>query len=61
MAKTHATEEPPAPSLAAEEEFDPVEELRRLKGRSGYEKFLALKGKIHIKLDIDEARGRNRR
>jgi len=64
MGKGRALEEPPAAPVSAvegERIFDPVEQLRVLKGRSAYEKFMALKGKIHIKLDIDEARGRNRR
>jgi hypothetical protein len=43
------------------EHFDLVEHLRRLRARRAYEKFMALKGKIHININIDELRGRNRR
>lgn len=54
---------------AAPGEFGPItwpeyealpEDVRMRRAKRAYEKFLALKGKVHIKLDIDEARGRNR-
>ena len=54
---------PAAPVTASEEEeeFDLVEHLRKARARRAYEKFLALKGTIHLNIDIDELRGRNRR
>lgn len=63
MSKTPAIEQPPpaAASPADEEEFDLPEYLRKARARRAYEKFLALKGTIHLKIDIDELRGRNRR
>lgn len=36
-----------------------TEGLNQLRRRRFYEKLMALKGKIHLDLDIDEARGRN--
>lgn len=36
------------------------EDVRQRRAKRAYEKFLALKGRIQIELDIDEARGRNR-
>jgi len=36
------------------------DDVRRRRAKRAYEKFLALKGKVYIELDIDEARGRNR-
>ena len=38
-----------------------VEGLEQLRRRRFYEKLRQLKGKIHLNVDIDEARGRNRR
>lgn len=61
--------EMPAPE-AAPGEFGPItwpefqalpEDVRLRRAKRAYEKFMALKGTIHITLDIDEARGRNRR
>ena len=43
---------PDLPDLTPEE---------RAKRRRFYEKFLELRGKIHLKIDLDELRGRNRR
>jgi len=37
-----------------------VEGLEQLRRRRFYEKFMALKGKIHLDVDIDESRGRKR-
>lgn len=36
------------------------DEVRRRRAKRAYETFLALKGRVYIELDIDEARGRNR-
>lgn len=38
-----------------------VEGLEQLRRRRFYEKLQQLKGKIHLDIDIDELRGRNRR
>ena len=68
MGKPKSIEDAP-PAEAAPGEFGPItvsewlalpEDVRQRRARRGYERFLALKGKVHIKLDIDEARGRNR-
>jgi hypothetical protein len=62
MSKTPAIEQPlPAAVSPADEEFDLPEYLRKARARRAYEKFLAIKGTIHLKIDIDELRGRNRR
>jgi hypothetical protein len=64
MGKPLVNEEPPvAPVNApgAEDDIDLVEHLRMARARRAYEKFLALKGTIHLNLNIDELRGRNRR
>ena len=37
-----------------------VEGLEQLRRRRFYEKFKALQGKIHLDIDVDESRGRNR-
>jgi hypothetical protein len=67
MGKLKEQEIPPD---AAPGEYGPItyseyaalpEEVRMRRAKRGYEKFLALKGKIHLNLDIDELRGRNRR
>ena len=59
-----------AAPAAAPGEFGPItwpeylalpEEVRMRRARRAYEKLIALRGKVHIKLDIDEARGRHRR
>jgi len=44
-----------------DEEFFSEENREKFRSLSPYEKFMALKGRIHIQLDIDEARGRHRR
>lgn len=64
MNKPPATEDPPAAApndAEGEENFNLVEHLKKERARRAYEKFMALKGKIHINIDIDELRGRNRR
>ena len=43
-----------------DDEFDLVEHLKKVRARRAYEKFLAIKGTIHLNIDIDELRGRNR-
>ena len=60
MAKTRATEEP-LNTPEAEENVDLVEHLKKVRARRAYEKAMALKGTIHLNIDIDELRGRNRR
>jgi hypothetical protein len=47
--------------IMADEYFALPEDVRMRRAKRAYEKFLALKGKIHINIDIDELRGRNRR
>ena len=37
-----------------------VEGLEQLKRRRAYDKLMNLRGKIHLKLDIDALRGRDR-
>jgi len=68
MSKTKAIEE--APSQAAPGEFGPItadeylalpEDVRQRRAKRAYEKAMALKGTIDLKIDIDELRGRNRR
>ena len=58
------------PSEAAPGEFGPImaneyfalpEDVRRRRAQRVYEKAMALKGKIHLDINIDELRGRNRR
>lgn len=58
------------PQDAAPGEYGPItyqefhalpEDVRQRRIKRVYEKTMALKGKIHIQLDIDEARGRHRR
>ena len=67
MGKTKAVEE--APPEAAPGEFGPItsseyfalpEEVRQRRAKRAYEKLMALKGKVHLNIDIDELRGRNR-
>ena len=68
MAKTkEADVTPPA---AAPGEFGPImandyfalpEDVRRRRAQRAYEKAMALQGKIHLNINIDELRGRNRR
>jgi hypothetical protein len=61
---------PEIPPDAAPGEYGPItwdefqalpEDVRQRRAKRVYEKTLALIGKIHITLDIDESRGRNRR
>ena len=68
MAKPKQLDVPPPE--AAPGEFGPImaneyfalpEEVRRRRAKRAYEKFMALKGTIHLNIDIDELRGRNRR
>lgn len=63
MSKTPAIEpEPPEPvPVPQEDDINLPQHLRMLRGRRAYEKFLAIKGTIHLNIDIDELRGRNRR
>lgn len=65
MGKTRIVEEPPVSPVEAAEgdavETDLAEHLRRVRAQRAYEKFMSLKGKIHVNIDIDELRGRNRR
>lgn len=62
MSKTPATNAvSDAPVLPEAKDFDLPEQLRKARSRRAYEKFLAIKGTIHLKIDIDELRGRNRR
>lgn len=62
MSRTPPSEvEPTAPGSPVETELNPPEHLRKARGRRAYEKFLAIKGTIHLNIDIDELRGRNRR
>jgi len=37
-----------------------IEGLEQIRRRRAYEKFMALKGKIQLDINIDELRGRNR-
>lgn len=69
MSKAKPTDET-APAASLPREFGPItvsewlalpEEVRQRRAKRAYEKFLALKGKIYIDLDVDEARGRHRR
>ena len=67
MGKTKAIEE--APPETAPGEFGPItaseyfalpEDVRQRRAKRAYEKLMALKGKVDLKIDIDELRGRNR-
>ena len=58
-----------APPEAAPGEYGPItaseyfalpEDVRQRRAKRAYEKLMALKGKIDLKIDIDELRGRNR-
>ena len=58
------------PPDAAPGEFGPItanqyfalpEDVRMRRAQRAYAKFKALQGKVHIDIDIDELRGRNRR
>lgn len=71
MAKVKEVEVPPAAAeVPLPGEFGPItwpeflalpEEVRLRRAQRGYERFMALKGKVHLNIDIDELRGRNRR
>lgn len=64
MSKPHVTDDLPVePDVSQDEDenFDLVEHLRMVRARRAYEKLLAIRGTIDLKLDIDEVRGRNRR
>jgi hypothetical protein len=64
MNKPVVSEAPPVrvpDGTEADEELNLVERLKKLRGQRAYEKLMALKGKIHLNIDIDELRGRNRR
>ncbi len=43
------------------EYFALPEDVRQRRAQRAYEKLMALKGKIHLNINIDELRGRNRR
>lgn len=69
MGKAKPIEVTPPPE-GAPGEFGPItwpeyqalpEDVRMRRAKRAYEKLIALRGKVHIELDIDEARGRNRR
>lgn len=47
--------------ITADEYFALPEEVRMRRAKRAYEKLMALKGTIDLKIDIDELRGRNRR
>ena len=62
MNKAPAAENKPAAPLATDDgAFGASEYLRTARARRAHEKFLAIKGTIRLKLDIDDLRGRNRR
>ncbi|HEY0158314.1 MAG TPA: hypothetical protein VGF28_13615 [Thermoanaerobaculia bacterium] len=67
MARAKQIDAPPPE--AAPGEFGPImaddyfalpEDVRRRRAQRVYEKWMALKGTIHLDIDIDELRGRNR-
>ena len=47
--------------ITASEYFALPEDVRQRRAKRAYEKLMALKGKVHLNIDIDELRGRNRR
>lgn len=70
MGKAKSVAKQDIPPDAAPGEFGPItrseylalpEDVRQRRAKRAYEKAMALKGKIHINIDIDELRGRNRR
>ena len=68
MAKAKPLDAPPPEAalgefgpIMASEYFALPEDVRRRRAQRVYEKFMALKGTIHLNIDIDELRGRNRR
>ncbi len=46
--------------IMADEYFALPEDVRRRRAMRAYQRFKALQGKVHIDIDIDELRGRNR-
>ncbi len=66
MNRTKEQEVPPdaAPGeygpITADEYFALPEDVRMRRAKRAYEKLIALRGTIHINLDIDELRGRRR-
>jgi hypothetical protein len=56
--------ETPAPGeygpITDAEYFALPEDVRQRRAQRAYEKLMALKGKIHLNINIDELRGRNR-
>ena len=46
--------------IMASEYFALPEDVRQRRAKRAYEKLMALKGKVHLNIDIDELRGRNR-
>lgn len=68
MGKAKRKEEVPPDAAAGEhgpitwDEFQALpEEVRKRRANRVYGMTMALVGKVHIELDVDEARGRNRR
>jgi hypothetical protein len=68
MSKAETIEK--APPEGAPGEFGPItdveydalpEDVRQRRAKRAYEKAMALKGTIDLKIDIDELRGRSRR
>ncbi|HEX6095760.1 MAG TPA: hypothetical protein VF432_05490 [Thermoanaerobaculia bacterium] len=68
MSKAKTVEE--APPAGAPGEYGPItaseyfalpEDVRQRRAKRAYEKAMALKGTIDLKIDVDELRGRNRR
>ena len=68
MAKTKEVQEAP-PEEPLPGEFGPIttvewdalpEEVKQRRMKRAYEKLQALRGRIHLNIDIDELRGRNR-
>lgn len=67
MGKPKTLEE--IPPDAAPGEYGPIyydeflalpEDVRQRRIKRGYERFLSLKGKVHLNIDLDELRGRHR-
>jgi hypothetical protein len=46
--------------ITYDELWELPEEVRKRRTKRVLEKYMALRGKVHIELDIDAARGRNR-
>lgn len=58
MSEPKIIRDAPRPDRAHDDEID---DPKKLRARRAFEKYTALRGTIHLKLDIDELRGRNRR